>query len=246
MSEGRKQFTFYESYLLAVSRIKKPTERAMAYDLIANYAIYGIEPDIEKLPDSVAIAYVLTKPTLDKSREKANAGKLGGERKKTPSKPQANGKQNEANGKQTPSKTKRGENASEKEGEKEKEIEIEIEIEKESSNPPLSPFEQFWQAYPKKVGKLDAERAFQKAKAPIDQLLSAVERQKKSDQWIRENGRFIPNPATWLNQGRWDDVLSIPGETTLSELEIAAIRRIMGEEVESDLSEEPIYAGDPK
>jgi hypothetical protein len=36
-------------------------------------------------------------------------------------------------------------------------------------------------------------------------MISAVQVQSTSDQWRRNNGQFIPNPATWLNQGRWMD-----------------------------------------
>jgi hypothetical protein len=40
-------------------------------------------------------------------------------------------------------------------------------------------------------------------------LLPAMERtlkrQKNSHDWTKENGQYIPNPATWLNQGRWMD-----------------------------------------
>ena len=68
-----------------------------------------------------------------------------------------------------------------------------------------SAFERFWSVYPKKVGKAAARKSFAKVKEPIDRLVDAVEKQTKSEQWQRENGRFIPNPATWLNQGRWDD-----------------------------------------
>lgn len=73
-------------------------------------------------------------------------------------------------------------------------------------------FETFWRAYPRKQGKKPARRAFQKADAPIDVLLAAIERQKCSDQWQRENGRFIPLAATWLNQARWEDDVE-EGET---------------------------------
>lgn len=68
-------------------------------------------------------------------------------------------------------------------------------------------FEKFWEVYPKKVGKKEASRAFKKVKEPLNVLLDAIEEQKLSEQWSKENGRFIPNPATWLNQGRWDDHL---------------------------------------
>ena len=71
-------------------------------------------------------------------------------------------------------------------------------------------FDVFWKAYPRKIGKGDARKAFAKTKVPIETLLSAIEQQTRSEQWTRENGRFIPNPATWLNQGRWEDELAAP------------------------------------
>ena len=66
-------------------------------------------------------------------------------------------------------------------------------------------FDRFWSAYPKKVGKEAARKAFAKVKAPIDILIAAIEQQKTSRQWTKDNGQYIPNPATWLNQGRWED-----------------------------------------
>lgn len=76
----------------------------------------------------------------------------------------------------------------------------------EASTLPL--FLRFWNAYPKKVGKLAAERKFRELKVDeplLSKMLLAIEAQKKSPQWIEDKGRFIPNPTTWLNQGRWDD-----------------------------------------
>ena len=78
-------------------------------------------------------------------------------------------------------------------------------------------FERFWAAYPKKVGKQAALKSFQRVKVPVDVLLAALDQQKRSDQWTRENGRFIPNPATWLNQGRWEDELESASEKGVSE-----------------------------
>ena len=71
-------------------------------------------------------------------------------------------------------------------------------------------FESFWKAYPKKVGKGAAEKAFAKAKPDdtlTEKMLSAVEAAKRSSQWRKDGGQYIPNPATWLNQKRWDDEL---------------------------------------
>lgn len=71
-------------------------------------------------------------------------------------------------------------------------------------------FNIFWTAYPRRIGKIAARKAFDKIN-PDDDLLTvivnAIEAQAQSDQWKREGGQFIPHPATWLNQGRWDDEL---------------------------------------
>lgn len=68
-------------------------------------------------------------------------------------------------------------------------------------------FCRFWEKYPKKTGKKAAARAWTKArdKPDLSDLLDALEKQKKWPQWLREGGRYIPNPATWINQGRWND-----------------------------------------
>lgn len=74
-------------------------------------------------------------------------------------------------------------------------------------------FDQFWDAYPKKVAKEPAKKAFLKHKpdqALLDKVLDALQRYKRTDQWTRDNGQFIPNPATWLNQRRWEDEIK-PG-----------------------------------
>lgn len=66
-------------------------------------------------------------------------------------------------------------------------------------------FESFWREYPRKIGKGAAYKAWGKLKPPIRDCLSALQWQKKSDQWTKEHGQFIPHPATWLNQRRWED-----------------------------------------
>lgn len=70
-----------------------------------------------------------------------------------------------------------------------------------------SEFEQFWNCYPKKVGKKVALKAFQNAqdRPRIDDLIASLQRQILSPQWQKEKGQFIPHPATWLNRGQWAD-----------------------------------------
>lgn len=114
----RTQFTFYESFYKAISRIKKKPDRAVAYDAICAYALYGTEPDLNTLPDAAAIAFELVRPNLDASRRRAVSGKQGG------SKPKANSKQSESKGE---ANAKQEESESKKENEKENKREIENE-----------------------------------------------------------------------------------------------------------------------
>jgi len=84
------------------------------------------------------------------------------------------------------------------------------EIKGNKINPPLPPagdddFISFWKRYPKKTGKGAAFKSWQKQKPPIAQVLGTLNWQIYTDQWQRDNGQFIPNPATWLNQKRWED-----------------------------------------
>lgn len=78
------------------------------------------------------------------------------------------------------------------------------------SNKQADRFDAFWSAYPRRVGKEAARKSWTKIKPSeelFQKILAAIAVAKQSEQWCRENGRFIPNPATWLNQGRWDDEL---------------------------------------
>lgn len=78
---------------------------------------------------------------------------------------------------------------------------------------PISPdrvalFDRFWQAYPKKKAKAKARQAWVKLKPDMELckiMAAALDQQKRSETWKREDGRFIPYPATWLNQRRWED-----------------------------------------
>ena len=85
--------------------------------------------------------------------------------------------------------------------------------------PPISPkgktdcsdlFNQFWSAYPKHIAKQSAVKAFEKLKPDeklLEAMLKAIAMQKESKQWEKDGGAFIPYPATWLNQRRWEDEL---------------------------------------
>ena len=69
----------------------------------------------------------------------------------------------------------------------------------------LHGFSSFWSKYPKRVGKGDTLRSWKKNGCE-NRAVSIIESLEKQLPYLtREGGQFIPNPATWLNQGRWDD-----------------------------------------
>jgi|TARA_Y100000310_G_scaffold333702_1_gene411779 hypothetical protein len=65
----------------------------------------------------------------------------------------------------------------------------------------------FWNAYPKKVGKPKALEAWLKIETGLYQQIidHVATRAEHDEQWEREDGQFIPYPATFLNQERWED-----------------------------------------
>lgn len=134
--EVRNQFTFYRSFFEAVFKIKNKAARAEAYDAICKYALFNDAPDVDKMSDAAAIAFMLIKPNLDASRRKAKSGKNGGSTKQIASKA-------EANSKQSGSKVE----ANDKQEQPASEIEKEKEREKENECYPPTPFSQIIASY---------------------------------------------------------------------------------------------------
>lgn len=111
--------------------------------------------------------------------------------------------------------------------------------EADTLTPPCQPkaspsgFEDFWNAYPKRVGKGNAEKVWVKLKCNslLPQILTCIRKAKSSQDWTKEAGQFIPHPATWLNRKGWEDEYSVNGQTgsdslrTLTPEEIAEQQR---------------------
>jgi hypothetical protein len=71
-------------------------------------------------------------------------------------------------------------------------------------------FEQFWQLYPRKVGRLTAKRSWEKLSQENKQkALEAIVEHRKY--WVAKgtDWEFIPHASTWLNQERFEDELVI-------------------------------------
>ena len=196
---------FYRSWMEAVAELD-PVTQGEVYRAIV---IYGMNNEIPEGLSPVAKAmFIMAKPNIDannaKRRKNAENGAKGG-------RPKANEKP-----KETQTKPKQNPNETEsKPTQKPNGLMVNGLMVNENVIKTIPPkaadderFETFWKTYPKKVGKKDAQRAWKKIKPDkdlFDRIIKAVTDWKDSDQWTKDGGQYIPNPATWLNRGSWDD-----------------------------------------
>lgn len=134
----------------------------------------------------------------------------------------------------------------EKEKEEEIELELEEEIEKEKKEAkPQTPnglantstknndtsiltyeeqaFNTFWLAYPKKVNKKGCFKSFKNIKNLKEEMpliLDAVECFKRSKEWLKDGGQYIPYPTTFINQERWKDEIIETREEKLNKIDM--------------------------
>jgi hypothetical protein len=108
------------------------------------------------------------------------------------------------------------------------EAEADAEEDKNTSTPQTPPakpkrtsdespeFLSFWQAYPRKESRPQAERAFRKAMklTTLSEILKAIERFREV--WKQSDPRYTPLPASWLNGHRWNDEPAKPSQPTQS------------------------------
>jgi hypothetical protein len=77
-------------------------------------------------------------------------------------------------------------------------------------------FLDFWQVYPRRVGKLRAWKLWP-GDDILPAILAALEWQAKTESWNKDGGKFIPHPSTYLSQGRWEDEKQAGGDTSFAE-----------------------------
>jgi uncharacterized protein YdaU (DUF1376 family) len=87
-------------------------------------------------------------------------------------------------------------------------------------NPPPSDFESWWSEYPRKVGKKAAAEKYAAAVkngTTPEKLIGSL---RAYIAYLDSEGtetQFMVHPATWLQQGRWDDDLTVRRKATTSE-----------------------------
>ena len=86
----------------------------------------------------------------------------------------------------------------------------EVRSKKENEKQPCASadFDLFWSLYPRKTCKQAAWKAWNRlhlSNGQSEQILACLRAWTNDPGWKRDGGRFIPYPATFLNQQRWKD-----------------------------------------
>jgi hypothetical protein len=101
-------------------------------------------------------------------------------------------------------------------------------FEPEPLNDIVQAFDDFWRIYPRNQGKGKAKEAFIKASKLTDVELILLGAERYAADPNLPDPKFVPLPATWLNQERWDDgPLPLNRELTNSERNILSLRASM-------------------
>lgn len=193
----------------AVVQRYKPEDRCFLYEAMMDYAFTGEEPSWQA-DDAKWFIWEALKQAVDRAdmvrESKQRAGRASAEQREAESNTR---QQNATKSNTTQHSATEGNSESESESESDTESEkytLAHSRKNRAREPEL--FDQFWNAYPRKIAKQGAIKAFAKLKADeelLQTILDALERQKMSPQWQRDNGQFIPYAATWLNGHRWED-----------------------------------------
>lgn len=88
----------------------------------------------------------------------------------------------------------------------------------------IDDFDLFWKQYPRKIGKQECMKIWlnpkkKKLRPHVEDILDTLAVHKISEDWIKDDGKYIPHPSTWLNRGGWDDELRMPSKPKAKELE---------------------------
>ena len=194
--EQFEYFTFFRSYYETAKGLT-PEERGIFWGNLMAYIFEGKEPQVSGMQWAL---FLCTRPHLDASLRKMEAGRKGGA-----SKGQGQSKQGESNKRTKEQKNKEQKNAEPKD--------------KGQDLPPPSPqggrpdwsgakgFEVFWQRYPKRTGKSRALMAWLELEvdaALAQSILAALEVLKAGEDWRKEEGRYVPAPEQFLLRRDWE------------------------------------------
>ena len=64
-------------------------------------------------------------------------------------------------------------------------------------------FSLFWEQYPKKIDRDDTWFVFKNLDEKFETIMEGLEYHKKCNQWVSDNGFFVPDPKNWLKKKGW-------------------------------------------
>ena len=204
----KESFVYYRSFWDAI-QTRPDNERLALYDAILLYAFEGKQSELQGVEYSI---FTLIKPQIDANHRKWENGFKGG-------RPNSNkvGLKDVGEGSDEITTGFKNENLMRnEEGERSKEEGLMENEEREIKNDecynenynlnhqwkkPSKEFEQFWDLYPKKVGKKEAEEIF-KSLNPEEQSAAV---NNISRLYSQTPTQFVPKPSKYLSESRWED-----------------------------------------
>ena len=230
--EDKRGVVFRPSFYEAIKPLPNEDRLAM-YDAVVKYGLEGETPKLEGILQSL---FVLMKPNIDASQKNyltsVENGKKGGRPPKNPAITQQKPSNNPAITQQKPSNNH--------------DIDIDIDTDTDIDTATAigafaaadvsREFLNFWDKYPNKVNQSDALAAWNDIHGDqcATQIIAGLERWNNSLEWEKDNGRYIPRPAKWLREQRWQEYPKekIPMGATgqLGTAELEAIQRLLNED----------------
>lgn len=83
---------------------------------------------------------------------------------------------------------------------------------KENKSKMLSLFEKIWEIYPRQINRIDALTAFEELNATeelVNEMIKAINEQKKQENWNVDGGKYIPHLSTWIKKEKWKDKVNV-------------------------------------
>ena len=197
----KKAFVLYADQYEPI-RTLSDAQSGILFKMLFEYNNTGTTPDSEKTDPMVFMAFMFFKNTLDRDNDKYL-------KKCEKNKENADKRWNANASERIPMNANHADRDKNRGRDKDRDINhLSDSPESDQSGKGDYPdaFEKFWAAYPKREGKGDAFKAYEKIKAPrpsLNKILESISTHAKTVKW--KNKQYIPLPATFLNQRRWED-----------------------------------------
>jgi len=66
-------------------------------------------------------------------------------------------------------------------------------------------WEKVWSAFPKKIDEIKSKKLFLEHTVSAQRIIDSLTDWSATDEWTRDNGRWIPLPTTWLGRAGWNE-----------------------------------------